>query len=142
VFGEGCTVRRVGLAAVVTTPAEVDAMNADEVREAILSAAGPGVPDLIIDMSGTTFCDSAGVHAVIAAHRQGTESGTRIRLVATAVRRIFVIVGADLLIPIHGTLEAALADAPSAPDGPGDPGHEAEDVPADNPDGRPGQGRG
>jgi anti-sigma B factor antagonist len=128
--GEGYAVRRVGSSAVVTMPAEVDAMNADEVREAILSAAGPDVPDLIIDMSGTEFCDSAGVHAVIAAHRQGAETGTRIRLVATAVMRVFALVGADLLMPVYTTLEAALADTPPAPAGPGGPGHEPGDGPA------------
>ena len=36
--------------------------NAGQVRQAVL----------ITDMSGTTFCDSAGVHAIITAHRQIT----------------------------------------------------------------------
>jgi anti-sigma B factor antagonist len=113
--GEGCEVRRIGPAAVVTMPAEIDAMNADEVRQVLLLAAGPGVAALIVDMSGTTFCDSTGVHAIISAHRQSTETGTRVMLVATTLLRIFALVGADLLMPIYGTVEAALADVPSAP---------------------------
>jgi anti-sigma B factor antagonist len=118
--GEGVTVRRAGGSVVVTMPAEIDAMNADEIREALLSAAGPGVAALIVDMSGTTFCDSAGVHAIIAAHRHNTETGTQLRLVATTVLRIFALVGADLLMPIYSTVEAALADVPSAPARPPD----------------------
>jgi anti-anti-sigma regulatory factor len=45
-------------------------------------------------MSGTTFCDSAGVYAVITAHRQITKTCIQLRLVATAVLRIFKLVGA------------------------------------------------
>jgi anti-sigma B factor antagonist len=64
---------------------------------------------LIIDMGEMTFCDSAGVGAVIAAYRQATATGTELRLVATAVLRILTLVGADQLIPIYPTLDAALA---------------------------------
>jgi anti-sigma B factor antagonist len=107
--------RRIGSSAVVTMPAEIDAVNADEIRKILLDAAGPGIAVLIVDMSGTTFCDSAGVHAVIAAHRHGAETGTQLRLVATAVLRVFALVGADLLMPIYSTVDAALTDAPRPP---------------------------
>ena len=56
-------------------------------------------------MSGTTFCNSAGVHAIITAHRQITKTHTQFRLVATAVLRIFKLVGADQLTPTYPTLE-------------------------------------
>ena len=62
-------------------------------------------------MSGTTFCDSAGLKAILAAHAQAAKIGTELRLVATAVLRIMTIVGIDQLIPIYPTLEAALAGA-------------------------------
>ncbi len=116
--GDGGAVRRVGPNAVVTMPDEIDAMNADEILGVLLSAVTPGVTDVIIDMSGTTFCDSAGVHAVIAAQKQAAAAGIRLRLVATAVLRIFTLIGADQLIPIYPTLEAALAGGPAAPPGP------------------------
>lgn len=119
---EDTAVRRIGAATVVTMPTEIDDMNADEIRDVLLSAAGPGVTNLIIDMSRTTFCDSAGVHAVIAIHRAGGQSGIQVRLVAVAVLRVFALVGADLLMPIYSSLEAALADVPSGPAGPSDPG--------------------
>ena len=72
-------------------------------------------------MSGTTFCDSAGVQAVITAYRQAAAAGTQVRLVATAVLRIFTVIGADQLIPVYPTLEAALAEAPAAQASPHDP---------------------
>jgi anti-sigma B factor antagonist len=104
----------VGRQAVVATPAEIDLLNADEVRQALLSAAGLGAPVLIIDMSRTTFCDSAGVGAIIAAQRQAALTGTQFRLVATAVTRILTLVGIDQIAQIYPTLTAALAATAAA----------------------------
>jgi len=105
-------VQLAGQHAVITMPAEIDAANADEAHQALLAAISSGPAILVIDMSGTTFCDSAGLKAIIAAHRQATEAGTQLRLVAVAVLRIVTIVGIDQLIPVYPTLEAALSDAP------------------------------
>jgi anti-sigma B factor antagonist len=102
-------VRWAGSQAVITMPAEIDATNADQVRQALLSAARPEVPVLVIDMTGTTFCDSAGVHAVITAYRQAAVTGTQLRLAVTTVQRIFTVIGADQLMPIYPALDAALA---------------------------------
>jgi anti-sigma B factor antagonist len=102
-------ITRTGSRAVVTMPAEIDAMNADEIRDALLAAAGDDVATLIIDMSGTTFCDSAGVHAVITAYKQAAANGIEVRLVATTVRRVFRLIGADQLMLTYPTLQAALA---------------------------------
>jgi anti-sigma B factor antagonist len=106
---ENYKLQRIGQHGVVTVPTEIDVTNADEIRQALLSAASHDVAVLIIDMSETTFCDSAGVQAIIAAYRQATATGTELRLVATAVLRILTLVGVDQLIPIYPTLEAALA---------------------------------
>jgi len=105
---EDYEVRRVGQHTVIRMPAEIDAAIADETRQALLAAVTPGTAILVIDMSGTTFCDSAGLKAIIAAHARAAETGTQLRLVATAVLRIITIVGIDQLIPIYPTLEAAL----------------------------------
>ena len=105
---EDYEVRRVGQHAVIRMPAEIDAAIADETRQALLAAVIPGTAILVIDMSRTTFCDSAGLKAIIAAHARAAETGTQLRLVATAVLRIITIVGIDQLIPIYPTLEAAL----------------------------------
>jgi anti-sigma B factor antagonist len=106
---EGYPLRWVGQHGVVTLPAEVDVTNADEIRQALLAAASHDVAVLIIDMSETTFCDSAGVQAIIAAHQQAAATGTELRLATTAVLRILTLVGIDQLIPIYSTLQAALA---------------------------------
>jgi anti-sigma B factor antagonist len=111
---DGVQVRWMGEQAVVTLPPEIDAVNTDAVR-AVLAEASHGAAVLIIDMSATTFCDSAGVQVIIDTYRRAAATRTRLLLVVTAVRRIFMLVGADQLIPIYPSLEAALADAPATP---------------------------
>jgi anti-sigma B factor antagonist len=106
---DGYELRRIGQHGIVTVPAEVDVTNSGEVREALLAAVSQGVPVLIIDMSETTFCDSTGVHAIVAAHQRAAANGTGLRLVATEVLHILTVVGVDQLIPVYPDLEAALA---------------------------------
>jgi anti-sigma B factor antagonist len=112
---ENCKVQWAGPHAVVAMPAEIDAVNAERIRQGLLSAVSLSAAVVVIDMSGTTFCDSAGVQAIITAYRQAAANGTEFRLVATAVLRILTIVGIGELVPIYPTLEAALAGASSAP---------------------------
>src|SRR5437773_7237855 len=94
--------------------AEIDAVNAARIRQGLLSAVSLSAAVVVIDMSGTTFCDSAGVQAIVAACRQAAANGAELRLVATAVLRILTIVGVGQVIPIYPTLESALSGAPPA----------------------------
>jgi anti-sigma B factor antagonist len=71
--------RWIGPHAVITMPAEIDATNAGQIRQALLSAASHRMAVLIIDMSETTFRDSAGVNAIIAAHKQTAATRTELR---------------------------------------------------------------
>jgi anti-sigma B factor antagonist len=112
---EDLKVQWIGPHAVVAMPAEIDAVNAEKTRQDLLSAVSLGAAVVVIDMSETTFCDSAGVQAIIAAYRQAAANGTELRLVATAVLRILTVVGVGQLMPIYLTLEAALAGPPPAP---------------------------
>jgi anti-sigma B factor antagonist len=113
VAGEG-TLQWVGPDAVVALPAEIDAANADKISQELLRATSLGAAVVVIDMSATTFCDSAGVQAIIAAYRHASANGTQLRLVATTVLRVLTLIGADQLVPIYATLDAALAGTPPA----------------------------
>ena len=115
-------VRWIGRQATVAMPAEIDVANAEEVHRALVSAANLGAPVLIVDMSGTTFCDSAGVQAIFAAHKQAAAADTQLRLVAPEVMRILTLVGVGQLVPLYPTLEAALAGAPASEPSPPEPG--------------------
>lgn len=110
-----------GRTAVVRLPAEIDLTNADGMREALLSALNKGAVGLVVDMTATTFCDSAGITALVRAYRRADATGATMLLAATglSVLRVFSLVGIDRLIDIHPTVDAALA---SLPDQEGRPG--------------------
>ena len=104
-------VEMVGGVPVVATPEEIDITNADGLRTALLEAAGNGPGRLVVDMTRTQFCDTAGLHALMLAHKRAVAESGDIRLVVTsaAVLRIFAITGLDDVIPHFATLEEALA---------------------------------
>jgi anti-anti-sigma factor len=102
----------LGEAAVITLPEEIDIANSEQVREELLSLLNRGPAVLIVDMAETTFCDSAGVNALVRAHKRATANGAEIRLVVTSlgVQRVLAITGVDRLIPVYPSMTASLAE--------------------------------
>ena len=98
---------------VVAAPEEIDITNAPELRSALLEAAAHGHGSLVADLSQTQFCDSSGLHTLLAAHKRATAAGGEMLLVirANAVLRVFTITGVDQIIPNFTSLEEALAQA-------------------------------
>ena len=101
---------------VVAAPEDIDITNAAALRAALLQAAAGGHGTFVVDMSHTQFCDTAGIHALVAAHKRASAEGGQMLLVigGTAVRRIFSITGLDRVIPHFSSLEQALAQIPAA----------------------------
>jgi anti-anti-sigma factor len=95
---------------VVVTPDAIDITNADYLEAALLECSGQGHGMLVIDMSQTQFCDTAGLHAVVGAHKRALAQDGEVRLVisGTAVRRIFALTGLDQVIPSFTSLQEAL----------------------------------
>ena len=95
---------------VVTAPEEIDLANAAGLRAALLEAAGSGRALVVVDMSRTRFCDSAGLNALVAAARRAWAEGGEVRLVIAreAVARIVALTGVDRVIPVFASLEEAL----------------------------------
>jgi len=114
----------------MTLPAEVDMASAEQVREDLLSAVAQGASQVIADMTATTFCDSAGVTALVRVARQATKHGSRRRLAAStpAVTRVLALTGIDKLIKVYPSVAAALAD----------PGDDVAVDPAPSPPGQAG----
>ena len=103
----------VGRIAVMTLPAEVDIANADQVRQDLLAYVAQDAAALVIaDMSTTTFCDSAGITALVRAARKANATGTALRVAASApaVTRVLAITGVDRVIEIYPSVAAAMAD--------------------------------
>ena len=108
-----------GRTAVVRLPAEIDLTVADGVREALLSVLNQGVLGLVVDMTATTFCDSAGITALVRASRRAAANGATMRVAASGppVLRVFSLVGIDRLIDIYPTVDAARASLPDQEEG-------------------------
>ncbi len=101
----------VGGVPVLAAPEEIDITNAEPLREALLKAAANGHDTLVVDMTRTQFCDSSGLHTLIAAHKRAEAEGREVLLVipSPTVLRVFVLTGMDRMIPNVTSLPEALA---------------------------------
>jgi anti-sigma B factor antagonist len=95
---------------VVTLPREIDLTNASEAQDALGRALEGGTPVVIADAGETTFCDCAGVRALIRAHRRAIAAGAELRVASPTsakVRRILELTGAAQVLDTYPTLTAA-----------------------------------
>ncbi|MGH3255747.1 MAG: STAS domain-containing protein [Streptosporangiaceae bacterium] len=100
---------------VVAAPEEIDITNATELRTALLEAAADGSGTLVVDMTRTLFCDSAGLHTLVGAHRRAVAEGGTVLLAVSSesVLRILALTGLDAVIPNFTSLEEAVAQTAS-----------------------------
>ena len=103
-----------GRAAVVTVPVELDLTIADGLRDALLGVLNEGALGLVVDMTATTFCDSAGISAITRAVRRASahDATMRLAVVSPAVLRVLDLVGIDRLIETYPDVQAALESLP------------------------------
>ena len=102
---------------VVEAPQEVDARSAEWFRKVLLQAAFTGHAAVVVDLTGTQFCDLAGVHVLVSAHQRAVAKGGELLLVipaSAAVRRVFELTGIDFLIPSFADLNQAMQQAHAA----------------------------
>ena len=114
----GYPVVMIGGASVVTAPPELDTANAEWFRKVLLHALGRGNATVVVAMTSTQFCDSAGVSALAWAHGHAVAKDAKLLMVIpadAAVLRIFDIAGLDRLIPIFADLNEALEQAQAVP---------------------------
>jgi anti-anti-sigma factor len=103
-----------GRTAVVAASGEIDLTNADGLRDVLLSALDAGARGLVVDMTATTFLDSAGVTALVRTSRRSSATDTTLRLAVTApaVLRVLDLVGLDQLIGVYPSVSEAVASLP------------------------------
>jgi anti-sigma B factor antagonist len=113
--GGGCPVAVRRGVPVVQAPAEIDIDSARRLRDALLESLAGGHATIVADLSRTRFCDSAGLQALVRAHREAVAEGGELRMVLPAARvmRVFAVTGLDRVIPRYATLDEALAPTPA-----------------------------
>ena len=99
-----------GATIMVTLPGEIDMANAGRVGADLEAAFRPGVGVVIADMSGTRFCDTSGIHALVMAYKRAQASDTGFRVVAGPgeVRRVLEILRLDTVLAIYPRPDVAL----------------------------------
>jgi anti-anti-sigma factor len=108
---------RTGRYTIIELPAQIDVANAEDVREQLLNALtadGAAVRPLIVDLTGTRFCDSSGVNALLRVNHRAVAMGCRMYLAVPpdgVVRKVFDITAVPRLIPTCEDLGSAIAMA-------------------------------
>ncbi len=107
-----------GSTVVVTFPGEIDMANAARVGEELNAAFGAGAGVVVADMSGTRFCDTSGIHALVMAHKRAKASDTEFRVVVRPgeVRQVLEIVCLDTVLALYPRLDIALLDGDPHPE--------------------------
>jgi anti-sigma B factor antagonist len=102
-------VRRYGAVAVVAIGGEIDVQTAGRLRADLLRLADSGHIHLVVDFGAVSFCDAAGLGALVAVGNRLREKGGTLCLagVRPAQRRILRITRLDALFPTYDTVDEA-----------------------------------
>lgn len=103
---------------VVVLPVEIDTVNAGQVHDRLDAVVRRGAPVIVADLTGTRFCDAAGVRCLLMIHARAAARGIQFRLVIPPgglLRRVLVLLGVDDVLPVYSNaVEACSPLAPSA----------------------------
>ena len=94
----------------------IDTLAADKMDQSLQAAMAGGNHKIVVDMSGVDYISSAGLRALAAVLVKCRAEGGDMKLAALneRVTRVFKIIGFDLLMSLHGTSDAAIADFSSS----------------------------
>ncbi len=92
---------------------DVDAYTAPELRARLHDATTSGAPVVVVDLREVTFIDSAGLGALVGAHRRMLEAGGRLGIVRPPplVGRALELTGLTEVFDLYDDPESALAGA-------------------------------
>ena len=102
---------------VVAASAEIDATAADQLRTVLLHSATRGHATIVVDMTRTRFCDSAGLTILVRAHKRAVADGGELRLIipaGSAVARSSPSPAWISSSPLFASLDDGLALRPAA----------------------------
>ena len=106
------TQRVEGDVTVILPDGRIDTLAADEMDQALQAAVAGGSHKIVVDMSEVEYISSAGLRTLAAVLVKSRAEGGDMKLAALneRVARVFNIIGFDLLMSLHGTSDAAIAD--------------------------------
>ena len=98
--------------AVVHAPQELDVATVGALTRVLDSVLVREPAVLVVDMTGTRFCDSAVAAVLIRASKKAAQAGVSLRVAVTspAVRQAFRLLGLGQVVDVYPGLAAALHD--------------------------------
>jgi anti-anti-sigma factor len=107
-----CNADHRGHAVRLSVAGELDIATVDSLSNAAIGALQLPVGVLVLDIHAVTFCDAAGVNALVKIQRAASEAGTRLVLtgIQPPVSLVLDLVGLSAMIPLLATREASSAN--------------------------------
>lgn len=98
---------------VVTVSGEVDVYTAPQLRSALEDRIAAGQTALVIDLEDVGFIDSTGLGVLVGRLKIVRKIGGWLSVVCTNERilRLFAITGLDKVLPVHDSVDSAIAAA-------------------------------
>jgi anti-anti-sigma factor len=97
---------------------EVDASNVKEIGDRLRSLLSNRSMAMIVDLSATTYLDSAGINLLFALAEEMRSRQQRLALVVadtSPIARMITLTGLDRVMPVHPTLPDALGEVRTDP---------------------------
>jgi anti-anti-sigma factor len=101
-----------GRALVVRIEGEIDLSNAEQIRDDVTKAVPHDAAGVALDLTATTYLDSSGIRLLFDLAQRLHARRQQLVLVVTdqaLVRRVIVLTKLDEAVPLHTTLDDALA---------------------------------
>ena len=105
-----CVARQtIGRRAVLALDGELDIATVTMLADLVQQVVDDGAAELWIDLTGTTFMDSSGVHLLVDTHHQLGALNRRLAVICDhgPVRRLFEATGAEALLSVYDSRSAA-----------------------------------
>jgi anti-anti-sigma factor len=97
---------------VVAVDGEVDIANVGVLRSQVMRAVPNTAPGLILDLSGTSYLDSRGVHLILEIADRMITTQQQLRVVAPEgglIRRVLMLTHVEGVVPLHHSLDEAIS---------------------------------
>ena len=103
-----------GTVAIARVRGEIDASNAGWIGARVRAMLTNRTTALALDLTGTTYLDSAGIALVFAGGEELRAHQQQLHVViaeGSSIARMLSLAGVDQAFPVHGSLDAATAAA-------------------------------